>query len=398
MVNSLMARSAIAFSAMSQRPVLRGVVFDLDGTLTVPNLDFAEMYRRCGVDLKCDILDALTKMPVDEATRCQAIIDEMEEEGRRTMQLMPGVLEVSKWLDSHGLKTSIVTRNTKKTINTFNNLLNEHSIPSFQNCISRDIEGIPPKPDPAALHLICKNWELPLDQSILMVGDSPSNDIVFGKNAGVATALLDTGRRYLEQSSGKSTVGADMTVAHMVALPRLLWETYFIEGNLGTDMPLKKYPCPQAVSSVAQAAVVGDVEIMKQQNFLLPDETGNTALIWASDSGKKEVVDFLLEEPNIDLNHRGYLGATAVCRAARKGHSDILLALARAGADLDIPNDKMQYPLHFASFKENMECVEILLQYNANTLVLDRKGRTPSQDTKNVGIRARIELAMPVIL
>jgi phosphoglycolate phosphatase-like HAD superfamily hydrolase len=226
MVRSLMARSAFAFSAMSQRPVLRGVVFDLDGTLTVPNLDFAEMYRRCGVDLNGDILDALTSMPVDEAKRCQAIIDEMEEEGRRTMQLMPGVLEVSKWLASHGLKTSIVTRNTKKTVDTFNNLLNERSIPSFQNCVSRDIEGIPPKPNPAALSVICSEWDLPLDQSILMVGDSPANDIVFGKNAGVATALLDTGRRYMEQSSGKSSVGADMTVTHMVALPRLLWETY----------------------------------------------------------------------------------------------------------------------------------------------------------------------------
>ena len=37
--------------AMSTVPVkrLRGVVFDMDGTLTVPNLDFTEMYRRCNV-------------------------------------------------------------------------------------------------------------------------------------------------------------------------------------------------------------------------------------------------------------------------------------------------------------------------------------------------------------
>ena len=34
----------------ASRPALRGVVFDMDGTLTKPNLDFTEMYRRCGVD------------------------------------------------------------------------------------------------------------------------------------------------------------------------------------------------------------------------------------------------------------------------------------------------------------------------------------------------------------
>ena len=32
--------------ATASRPVLRGVIFDMDGTLTKPNLDFTEMYRR----------------------------------------------------------------------------------------------------------------------------------------------------------------------------------------------------------------------------------------------------------------------------------------------------------------------------------------------------------------
>ena len=32
--------------ATASRPVLRGVIFDMDGTLTKPNLDFTEMYRQ----------------------------------------------------------------------------------------------------------------------------------------------------------------------------------------------------------------------------------------------------------------------------------------------------------------------------------------------------------------
>jgi hypothetical protein len=35
--------------AAAAKPVLRGVVFDMDGTLTELNLDFAEMKRRIGV-------------------------------------------------------------------------------------------------------------------------------------------------------------------------------------------------------------------------------------------------------------------------------------------------------------------------------------------------------------
>ena len=34
----------------TSRPTLRGVVFDMDGTLTKPNLDFAEMYECIRVD------------------------------------------------------------------------------------------------------------------------------------------------------------------------------------------------------------------------------------------------------------------------------------------------------------------------------------------------------------
>jgi ankyrin repeat protein len=94
------------------------------------------------------------------------------------------------------------------------------------------------------------------------------------------------------------------------------------------------------------------------------------------------------------LNVRGFLGSTALCRAARRGHVDVLKLLIQAGADMDIPNDKMQYPLHFAAFKENEECVNVLLESGANLNSLDRKGRVPAQDTKNEHIRDIILAAM----
>ena len=42
----LAAASRSSGMATASRPVLRGVIFDMDGTLTKPNLDFTEMYRR----------------------------------------------------------------------------------------------------------------------------------------------------------------------------------------------------------------------------------------------------------------------------------------------------------------------------------------------------------------
>jgi ankyrin repeat protein len=50
-------------------------------------------------------------------------------------------------------------------------------------------------------------------------------------------------------------------------------------------------------------------------------ESGNTPLVWAADSGRLGAVKYLLEVVGDEevVNRKGYLGATAVCRAARKG-------------------------------------------------------------------------------
>ena len=154
--------------------------------------------------------------------------------------------------------------------------------------------------------------------------------------------------------------------------------------------PLQKYDVPSPSSDAATAAVAGDLARLEScEDVATPDASGNTPLIWAADSGAADCVPYLRDR--CDVNHRGYLGATAVCRAARKGHLDALQLLLKAdGVDVNAPNDKMQSPLHFAAFKRNRACVEALLAVGASTYVLDRKGRTPAEDTSDEEIRAAI--------
>ena len=49
--------------------------------------------------------------------------------------------------------------------------------------------------------------------------------------------------------------------------------------------------------------------------------------------------------------------------------------------------------LHFAAFKLKPEAVRVLLQHGASPLVLDRKGRTPAEDTSDDNIAAEIMAA-----
>uniref|UniRef100_A0A7S2XQY9 Phosphoglycolate phosphatase n=1 Tax=Attheya septentrionalis TaxID=420275 RepID=A0A7S2XQY9_9STRA len=374
------------------KPTLRGVVFDMDGTLTVPNLGFEEMYRRCGVPLDQDILQAVQEMDEADAARAHRVIEEMEHEGRQTLQLMPGAAELGQWLTHHQLPMALVTRNTNRTVEAFCSQLWPPHMP-FSLTISRD-GGHTAKPDPAALHHIAKHWSIDLPtKSLLMVGDSPSNDVVFGKAAGVSTVLLNTGSKYSD--SRPSIEQADMNIPYLWELPRILCRQFIVDGPLGTNQPLIKYPPPPPPTTKAcQAARNGSVEIIQEcspQMLNEPDESGNTPLIWAADANQMKVVEALLSIQDIDVDIQGYLGATALCRASRRGHAEILQLLLQKGkSNPDISNIKMQYPLHFAAFKKHPQTVHILLENGANPLVLDRKGRTPDQDTSDPKIRDMI--------
>jgi HAD superfamily hydrolase (TIGR01549 family) len=382
-------------------PVLRGVVFDMDGTLTQPNLDFGEMYRRCGVDRSQDILEEIAAMPSSQQQAANDILEEMEEEGRRTLQLMPGALELIQWLSSHDIPMALVTRNTRKSANVLTDKLLA-SVPTlFSTVITRD-DDFPPKPDPAALHSIADRWQVELpSESILMVGDSVEMDIMFGKKAGVRTALLDTKP---EKTSGTASGGVapHFSVDHLGSLPRQLWLSYQIDSPLGTFAELHGLPPPEPTSDLTKAAAGGDLQSL---NRLLEtssetavnavdSSSGNTALIWAAEMGQLEIVERLLSVSGIDMHLPGYLGANAVNRAARRGHGLVLERLIQAGAQLDTPNDKMQYPLHFAAFKQHEDIVRLLLKSGASPYVLDRKGRTPAEDTSCESIRDHILQAM----
>jgi phosphoglycolate phosphatase-like HAD superfamily hydrolase len=439
----LAASSRTTFKSMSSStsdqtlPLLRGVIFDMDGTLTIPNLDFVKMYSRCGVPLSEDLLLAIKAMDSTQAAAAHAVIDEMEEEGRRTLKLATGVVSMAKWLSSHGVRTALVTRNTATTVSALEeNLWFPSGLSPFDLTISRDSHpDLKAKPDPSSMLFIAEKWGMNLPSNeLLMVGDSPSIDIVFGRQAGVATALVDTGRRYLEETTTTSTTvggsgggGADLCVEHLGELPRLLWSRFNIPGPLGTGMPLRKYAAPTPTSPAEEAAARGDAKALETCLGATPSPAAadgnrtvaalghgeNTLLIWAADGGHPECVKLLLELKcqldgpaaagaaaggaaghnnendigRIDIDAQGFLGATAVCRAARKGHVEVVEALLAAGANPNIPNVKLQHPLHFAAFKKHPTVVQALLVGGADPLVLDRKGRTPAWDTSEADIR-----------
>ena len=66
---------------------IKGIIFDMDGTLTIPVLKFNEMRARLGLSPNQDILPTVLGFPPDRRAQAMAIIEEMEEEGVQKMQV-----------------------------------------------------------------------------------------------------------------------------------------------------------------------------------------------------------------------------------------------------------------------------------------------------------------------
>jgi HAD superfamily hydrolase (TIGR01549 family) len=391
-------------SQSRRQPKLEGVVFDMDGTLTVPNIDFLEMYRRCGIHPSKDILAEIDGMTEPEQKERHAIICEMEQEAIETMRIMPGALEVMDWLYIHRIPSAIVTRNTLHSARALQEQLHSTDLTTV---IARDNTYHPPKPDPAAMHFLCRKWRTH-SSNIIMVGDSPENDAAFGRRAGTHTALLlprkpRPGNSVRSDNNNdditKSELLADINLDRLYELPWELWNRFEIEGSMGNRVDDNvEQPAPKPTTDLTECAECGDLETIKlfmesihRKRLNRPDKSKNTPLIWASDRGHVDVVDWLIKYASVHADHRGYMGATAACRAARHGHNEILNILIAAGADLDIPTSyQWLTPLHYAAMNNNREAVEALLYCRVNPRKLDRTGRTPVQLTQDEQIRNRL--------
>ncbi|VFQ65946.1 unnamed protein product [Cuscuta campestris] len=92
-----------AFSAAAPKSIrLRGIVFDMDGTLTVPVINFPAMYKAVlgeeeYSDIKSknpsgvDILHHIESWNPDRKRRAYEIIADFEKQGLDRLQIMPGL-------------------------------------------------------------------------------------------------------------------------------------------------------------------------------------------------------------------------------------------------------------------------------------------------------------------
>lgn len=162
---------------------LRGVIFDLDGTLVDSRLDFDTIRADLNLPPGKPILEALDEMPSgNRRQECLNILHRHEMLGAQRAVLMPGVSEFLDELSERNIATGILTRNSQ--ISTMA-VLERFSL-EFSQVKTRN--EVPPKPDPTGLLEICSAWEVSVDE-VLFFGDFLF-DLQAGRNAGIQTVLF----------------------------------------------------------------------------------------------------------------------------------------------------------------------------------------------------------------
>jgi HAD superfamily hydrolase (TIGR01509 family) len=162
----------------------RAVIFDLDGTLTEPLLDFELMRAEIGLLPKLPILEQLEGADAATRARADAILRRHEREAIARATLADGCVELLARLGALAIPTAILTRNVREVVDTFARTFGF----SFAAVYTR--EDGPPKPSPAGVLALCEQMRAAPAET-LVVGDYKF-DILAGRRAGCPTALVTT--------------------------------------------------------------------------------------------------------------------------------------------------------------------------------------------------------------
>ena len=165
---------------------LKCVIFDLDNTLVDSKLDFGAIKAEIGTALP--ILEYRATVPAEEQARVDAILDRHESRAAAECAYLPGAPELVAFLDAHRVRTALLTRNSRKTVEA----LTERLGMRFDITLSR--EDSEPKPSPEPVLHICRELGVPPERC-LMVGDY-LYDMQSGERAGAMTLLVDSPNRH----------------------------------------------------------------------------------------------------------------------------------------------------------------------------------------------------------
>lgn len=161
------------------------VIFDMDGTIVEPLLDFDAIRRELGVSPDEGVLEAICRRSEEQQRRDHARLVEIEVAAAKEAKLLPGAEEVVTAVRAAGLKTALLTRNTREASKI---VLKNHSSLRFDLVMSREDGSAKPEPD--GIHQACETLGVAPERTCC-IGDY-RYDMMAANAAGATSVLLTT--------------------------------------------------------------------------------------------------------------------------------------------------------------------------------------------------------------
>ena len=163
---------------------IKGIIYDLDGTLASSTLNFKAMRQSIGCPQSSDMLNFIEAIEdkTEQQRALQMILDN-EWQDALDATALPCAVELLAYCKAHHIPQAIVTRNNANAAQQ--KVTNCHF--DIDWLISR--EQFPAKPEPTALLHIANTWQID-PQYLIYVGDF-KYDIQAAHNAGMKSVLVN---------------------------------------------------------------------------------------------------------------------------------------------------------------------------------------------------------------
>jgi HAD superfamily hydrolase (TIGR01509 family) len=208
--------------------VVRAVLFDFDGTLTLPGaLNFGAFKGEIGCPADMPVLEFLETLPTGGQREAAAnALERFEMAAAARSVPNPEAEQIVRELRSRGLKVGIVTRNCARSVARALENFNGIGGGDFDLIVSRDCP-VRPKPSADGILLAARTLGV-ASQEILMVGDYVF-DVEAGQQAGAVTVFLDN-----REHPAALRLQSDFTISSLGELRPIL--------GMGRVLPCGKLP------------------------------------------------------------------------------------------------------------------------------------------------------------
>lgn len=170
---------------------VRAVLFDFDGTLTLPgHIDFAEIRAAIGCPVGKSLLSYIESLEEPELrAEANEVLERFESEAADRAKEDPDAAEIVRFCQDRGFRMGIITRNSKASLDRSFAHFSGIRIDDFGTVITRD-DPVEAKPAPDGVQLACRHLGVAAEETVL-VGDY-LYDIEAGKRAGAITVFYDS--------------------------------------------------------------------------------------------------------------------------------------------------------------------------------------------------------------